>query len=767
MTEPVAEPRPRKPAWRRILSLCIWLVVLLALLLLLAPIAAQGRVREELVQALERGFDAEVELDRLELGWTSGIAIERLVVRPKQGGLPWLEVRRARFSPSLAPLLRSRLRWHDTILEDVVVRCERDAQGEFLPRWREVSSSEPRPARGTIEIDGDPFALDLDLKVEGLRVEMRDPEWPAPLVADFRRPIRLRSTGDLALRLEAELDERLQGRFDLALAKSTSAGAKATEYEPRGELHLVATGAPLELLEGLVAPWAESLRGRAHGSLHYQLSSASFAGGGTIHVQELELRSRAAGATPLPRALRFDSALSGTSAAAHHALRVEGAGIEADWTVACAGTDLAETALRGTLQPLAAASWLPQHAQLAIEGGALAFDARVEKAGLESFLCSGSLDTSRAIFYLGTAGRPLRGPGVLKTSGRFVPGAVPRVEDGRFEAVGIDARWSADAEKLSLDAQLDLDQLTTAWLENLGVGVLARGRGQLGLELARSEGPLPYVGALRFRGERFSTLAVEASDLRFDLALQEGGGIALRDGALGLNGGTVSFTAALAAPGSAARPFELALRASGVRAEQGLEFELARVLPLLAGAGSALQSALDIELDLRGDALEPAGLLRTLRGDGALAWKAATLRPSAALREPLALLGFTDALSLAALRAPFRVDAGAIALPPLALRAGGLELELTGRTALDGALDHTLGVKLPASASRALGVLLDSGGYLRLPLRGTTAAPRFEMPPLQNLVNQGLEGSLRRTLDDLLKRNTGRFGDVLDPRKKR
>ncbi|MBK9388301.1 MAG: hypothetical protein IPN34_26065 [Planctomycetes bacterium] len=767
MTEPVGKPRPRKPAWKRILSLCLWLVVLLALLLLLAPIAVQGRVRDELVQALERGFDAEVEIDRLELGWTSGIAIERLVVRPKQGGLPWLEVRRARFSPSLAPLLRRRLRWHDTILEDVVVRCERDGDGELLPRWKEVASDGPRKARGTIEIDGDPFALDLDLEVDGLRVEMRDPQWPAPLVADFRRPIRVRSTGDLELRVEAALHERLECALELALVKSASAGASSKDYEPRGELHLVATGAPLEALEGLAAPWVEELAGRADGSLHYQLSPSSLAGGGAIHVQELHVRSRTAGDTPLPRALRFDSALSGTLEAARHELRVEGEGLQSEWTVAYRGSALAETALRGTLQPQAAASWMPRHAQLAIEGGSLGFEARVERAGIDGFLCSGALDASRTIFYLGAEGRPLRGPGVLKASGRFVPGAMPRVEDGRFEAAGIDARWSGDAEKLVLDAQLDLDRVTTAWLENLGVGVLARGRGQLGLELARSEGPLPFVGALRFRGERFTTLAVEASDLRFDLAFEPGGAIALRDGALGLNGGTLSFTAALAAPGSAARPFELALRASGVRAEQGIEFEIARVLPLLSGAGSALQSALDVELDLRGDALEPGALLRTLRGDGALAWKAATLRPSAALREPLALLGFTETLSLAALRAPFRVDAGAVELPPLALRAGGVELELVGRTGLDGALDHTLGVKLPESASRALGVLLDSGGYLRLPLRGTTAAPRFEMPPVSRLITQGLEGSLRRTLHELLKRNTGRFGDVLDPRKKR
>lgn len=779
MTGAFGRPRPRRSALRRILSLLLWLVVLLALLVALAPLALQGRARSELVEILERGFDAKVELESLSLGWTSGIDLERLVVRPKQGGEPWLEAKRARFAPSLLPLLRGRVRWHGTVLEDVVVRVERDERGEIAPRWRGTREPGERRASGQLEIEGDLPALDLDLRIEGLRVEVRDAQWRVPLIAEFSAPIRIHSPSARSLRLDALLGSRLPCVVELALeevprASEARAGSTAL-YEPRGVLRLDADDAPLAELEGLLAPWLASLEGRAQGRLEYRFTPTDLSGGGELGFADFTAASHTAGALPLPRALRFESALSGTPEEARHVLQASGEGLRARWSLTLDGRELAATELAGALDPVEASTWLPAHGPLAIEGGAIDFEAAVERAGAQDHRFRGALDTAHSIFYLGAEGRPMRGPGRLALSGRLVPGAALRVAEGLFEAPGIAARFEGDAAALALRADLDLDRVTSAWLENLGVGLLARGRASLELDLARLDtaatsgagNALGYRGALRYRGGRITTYGIDASEPAFELAALEDGGFALRDGQILVNGGRASFSARLAPPAETGRPFEFALDAAGCRVGAGLEPELARILPLLAGAGAALDGAVDFELALQGDAADPRALLRTLSGDGVLAWQSAALRPSTALAEPLALLGVAESLRCAALRAPFRVDAGAVELPPLALRAGKLAFELAGRTSPDGALEHSLGVRLPESASRALGLLLEPGGLLRLPLRGTIAAPRFEMPPLHRIAEQGLEEALQRTLDQLWKRNAGRLGDALDPRKRK
>ncbi|HLU39762.1 MAG TPA: hypothetical protein VK081_10270 [Planctomycetota bacterium] len=283
---------------------------------------------------------------------------------------------------------------------------------------------------------------------------------------------------------------------------------------------------------------------------------------------------------------------------------------------------------------------------------------------------------------------------------------------------------------------------------------------------------------------RFLTeaLRVEASLAVDQLALSGAslGAIALRAGVEAgtvraelapgatVNGGAATFAARvdLREPG---RPATFELGVQDARLDGSAAHVLQYAMPLLAGLGGqavSLTGTGTIALSCNGPAHKAEGeswlaWLNRWSGSGTVGLREASLQPAAAFA---GLVQFADPggggrLALDEFLADVALHSGAVetGLAKLAVK-GGRRIGLSGRTGLDGTLDHALDLtdllRGHRDGEKVLSFL--KGAAIEAKITGTLAAPHLAMPDLDQLFAAALKNAagqqVQKTLEDLLKR---------------
>ncbi len=156
----------RKRLWKRVV---LGVFGLLALLILVAPWIGAPILRSAAVSRLQEALGRTVELDGLDVGWTSGVTVEGL--RIFNSSIEFtdsvlLEIKSARLAQPLTDLLFGSDELH-LELDEVTLRLEEQAGGrtnfnelhEFLTKFRE-----PRPAPAVVEKPEPPRPVRITLR---------------------------------------------------------------------------------------------------------------------------------------------------------------------------------------------------------------------------------------------------------------------------------------------------------------------------------------------------------------------------------------------------------------------------------------------------------------------------------------------------------------------------------------------------------------------------------------------------------------------------
>jgi hypothetical protein len=201
-------------------------------------------------------------------------------------------------------------------------------------------------------------------------------------------------------------------------------------------------------------------------------------------------------------------------------------------------------------------------------------------------------------------------------------------------------------------------------------------------------------------------------------------------------------------------PFEYTL------ALEGAPIDL-NVVSGLAGKGGAFGPG-HVRLDGRGAGPEPEGLA----AHGVLKLDAGTLPATPLLARLESALGRTRIVGskYKTSETPFRIEHGRVSFERLRLEAETVGLDVSGWTAVDGAVDMTVAVRAPRDQvriaevpSELIDALTDKDGWVSVPFRvtGTRLSPRV-VPDMGALTAQAKRGGMKV----LGKKATERFRDL-------
>jgi hypothetical protein len=182
--------RKPKSLFRRIVVAMVWLIVVVAALLALAPSLLSSGPGTKIVQSkLGKALGGTVEMGHLSLGWFSGLKIDNLTFTDLKNGTS-VEIREVRSKPLLLALLHGRIALKATVIDKPQVQLTVQA-----PRPSDGSAKSESPkARASA------FAMDtLDLAVQDgqLILDMQSPDRPSQRVQfqGFASKVDLRPAG--------------------------------------------------------------------------------------------------------------------------------------------------------------------------------------------------------------------------------------------------------------------------------------------------------------------------------------------------------------------------------------------------------------------------------------------------------------------------------------------------------------------------------------------------------------------------------------------
>lgn len=240
-----------------------------------------------------------------------------------------------------------------------------------------------------------------------------------------------------------------------------------------------------------------------------------------------------------------------------------------------------------------------------------------------------------------------------------------------------------------------------------------------------------------------------------------------------LNGGPLELRVGIDAAGDAASPVDLALTWRGGTVQGDAAWLLRYAAPVLAGLpkdAGAFASSIDAGLRLRGPSRAAAGesLLQWLdhfAGSGELELRDGSFAPTASLAGLCDLLGQPQRLAIDRLAGAFTMQQGTIATKAMRWVSKGQEYGLTGNVHLDGRLDFGLDVTSLLQQHKDGRVIAAAlgGRPLLAGLTGTLDAPTFGAPDLGKFAADALKDAPRQLFEqqgqDLLKKGLeGLFG---------
>lgn len=654
--------------------------------------------RQRIERELGAAVGAPVQVERFDLGWTTGLAVDGLVIAQPAGTAdpqPLLKLSRARLRFGWLAALGARLDVGGE-LQGLELRLVQRADGSLrLPRGGQVDVDiEPRPDQRPPRGVG---GSDLQNLLQRIRADLALRDVTIDLVHETQ------GTLEQIRRLQATIDKR-PGSTDFELSLSAEFPAPNRDQAPgklaltgsvdgtmRRPIELQLTAAGLDfgryrpLLDATLGPGRLSkLAGVLDGTVQVRIEDRH-----TVRVQGGLTLDRPQLAGSLVQGM--DIALGRCVVNPNLTLQLDPAGGLPTAELGTFDVDLEFARVRGVAAEAARAAFSGQ--------SALGLDFSVDLQRLAQF--GGPMPKL-------LAGQPIR------VAGRALLQVGPQLLD---QVAG--ATTSLDALMRFVASHVAVTADVSAPAGSFGGAALA------GVELA---------AALR-QGKLEAKLGPGAT----------------------LNGGPLRLDASVDLAG-AGWPTALTFAVDGGALTSDVVPALQYVVPLFAGlseqVGAQLQGRGTLSLALSGPARNPAasllGWLDHWSGNGKLALEQGSVRPAEQFAGLLQWLepNTQGLLEFDALTTDFTLRQGGVETALLKLDRKAKKLALHGRTGLDGRLDHRLDLAELMRGHRDGEKILAwlQGKPLEAALQGSLTAPQLALPDLQKLLADAAKGAAEREL---------------------
>jgi AsmA protein len=198
-----------------------------------------------------------------------------------------------------------------------------------------------------------------------------------------------------------------------------------------------------------------------------------------------------------------------------------------------------------------------------------------------------------------------------------------------------------------------------------------------------------------------------------------------------INGGEFRFAARMDRTASALAA-EAQLRADDVALDDGMR-ALRYIVPVLAGASSAVKGRLNADLYMRGQGISWPDLCRGLAGHGVVSLNRVALDGTPLFAEISRFAELAGTRRVGSIRTDFLYKDRRITTDHFTLNIGRVPITMSGWSDLDGRIDYQMKIdglngRLPDRARRILGDLkMDVGSMRSLTLRGTLDQMVFQV----------------------------------------
>jgi hypothetical protein len=325
--------------------------------------------------------------------------------------------------------------------------------------------------------------------------------------------------------------------------------------------------------------------------------------------------------------------------------------------------------------------------------------------------------------------------------------------------------------ELALDGTLQLKPFSDTWLALFASGVKAAGAGVVKVNLSAPAGETPFMERVKGTASgRMDQVQSSIFDLRQVVANVSIGDrrLQITKGTATLNGGPVDLGGHVEFV-DPEPVWKMTVKAADVAVKQEMRPEIARIIPLFAGVGLSLETKAGADITLSGRGFDGTRVRSSLTGGGPLSLSPGFVAGGPILGGLSSLVGIPGRLDFDAVATRFQVKDGRVAQDGLLLTSSVVDIRMSGVTALDGALDWKLGVRVKqgdvGDKWTRWASVLGGDGFLPIGLGGTLDSPSLQPPKPEELLRGGLEGAIKKGIGDLIepKKETG----TEDPDKKK
>ncbi|MBT3877658.1 MAG: AsmA family protein [Candidatus Scalindua sp.] len=140
----------RRKRWPMIVGVSIGVVIglLLIIVLLIPTIVSTGMVKSKIINSLETGLNRKVQIDYINMSWSSGLDIKNIHIRERDDlpGDTFVKVKRILCNIDFMPLIKKQIRINDLIIDSPEIVIQKDKQGVFNYEDNGTSvASQPTP----------------------------------------------------------------------------------------------------------------------------------------------------------------------------------------------------------------------------------------------------------------------------------------------------------------------------------------------------------------------------------------------------------------------------------------------------------------------------------------------------------------------------------------------------------------------------------------------------------------------------------------------
>ncbi|MFV1975748.1 MAG: AsmA-like C-terminal region-containing protein [Candidatus Scalindua sp.] len=143
-----------KKSWPVIVGISIGGVigVLIIIVLLIPTIMSSGMVKNKIINSLETGLNRKVQIDDINMSWSSGLDIKNIHIRERDDlpGDTFVKVKRILCNIDFMPLIKKQIRINDLIIDSPEIVIQKDKNGIFNYEARS-KPLEPGSTPGIVE----------------------------------------------------------------------------------------------------------------------------------------------------------------------------------------------------------------------------------------------------------------------------------------------------------------------------------------------------------------------------------------------------------------------------------------------------------------------------------------------------------------------------------------------------------------------------------------------------------------------------------------